>query len=78
MVEPVSEGERESFARKLKAGFVALVALSATLVALRAGGPLPALAGAAGVGVLVGVVLLRLAFPAFQRTGGRQTGRRRD
>jgi len=64
MVGPISNRERQHFARKLKIGFVLLVALSGGLISLYGdASPLVALA-ATGGGVAVGVVLVWIAFPA--------------
>lgn len=65
MVGPESERERRrpGIPRKLRLGFVALVGVSAGLITLHGGvGPL-GFASAVAVGTLVGVVLVRLAFP---------------
>jgi hypothetical protein len=63
MVEPVTDDERFSFLTKLKVGFVALVGLSAGLITLQAGADPLLFVGATGVGGLVGVLLVAVAFP---------------
>jgi len=63
MVEPISNRERAAFLRKLRFGFVTLVAVSAALVALWGGGSLVAIGGAAAGGALVGLALAWLALP---------------
>ncbi|WP_302080467.1 hypothetical protein [Salinibaculum rarum] len=63
MVGPVSDEERNSFAAKLKLGFVLLVALSAGLITLQADAGPVAFVGASVAGGLVGVVLVWIAFP---------------
>lgn len=79
MVDGVSEEERSSFARKLKAGFVLLVGLSAGLITLQADVGLPIFLGAVGAGIVLGVLLVVIAFPEradFERGDGRRRGRR--
>jgi purine-cytosine permease-like protein len=73
MVGPsLSEEERQTADRRLRAGFVALVGLSGGLVALASGAtPVQSLA-AVGVGLLVGGALL-----VYLARIGRQYGRTR-
>lgn len=75
MVEPVPQADREAFARKVKAAFVLLVALSCGLVALHSGGSLEAVAAITAFGFVVGLVLL-VALPSLDSTGGSRRGRR--
>jgi lysozyme family protein len=77
MVDPVSDEERDSTLLKIKAGFVMLVGTSAGLMTLQADvGPVW-FAGATVAGLLVGAVLVRLAFPARSDLGRRPPRRRR-
>lgn len=80
MVDPISDDERNSFARKFKIGFVILVGLSGGLITLQADvGPV-GFAVATGAGLVVGLVLVWIAFPERQdlRRGGRRDSRRRN
>jgi hypothetical protein len=80
MVDPVDNAERVSFLRKVKAGFVGLVALSAGLIALQTGAGPALLAAALGVGTLAGAFLAWLALPNgddLNTRSGRGPGRRR-
>lgn len=63
MVGPVSDEERNSFTVRLKIGVVLVVGLSCGLMAVQGGAPLPFVAGAVAVGLVVGVVLVRIVFP---------------
>lgn len=67
MVGPVSDEERDSFAWKLKGGFVLLVALSCGLITLQADVGLAWFLGASVAGGVVGVVLVWIAFPERQQ-----------
>lgn len=69
MVGPISESERSEFARKLKAVLVAVVGLSAGLVALGNGASLVGVAVAAAAGFVVGLVLVRIVFPGSGGVG---------
>lgn len=67
MVGPVSDDERSAFAWKLKLGFVLLVALSSGLITLQADAGLVGFLAASGAGTVVGLVLVRIAFPSWER-----------
>lgn len=67
MVDPISDEERTDFARKLKMGFILLVAFSAGLITLQAGAGLVGFLGASVAGGFVGVVLVEIAFPERQQ-----------
>jgi hypothetical protein len=54
----LSDPERDTANRRLKVGFVALVAVSGGLVAVRAGAPLAGILAAAAAAGLLGLVLL--------------------
>jgi len=75
MVGPVSEAERSAFALRLKIGIVALVGASTGLVALANDAPLAGIGVAVLVGLLVGVLLVRIVFPG---SGGTTSGRYSD
>lgn len=80
MVDPVDNTERVAFLRKVKVGFVALVALSAGLMALQTGAGPAVLLGALGGGTLAGAFLAWLALPDgedLNTRSGRGPGRRR-
>ena len=64
MVGPRTPEERAAFRRRLAVGFVLLVGASGGLIALRARAGLVPLVGATAGGILVGLVLVWLAFPA--------------
>ena len=79
MVGPMSDAERDAGNRKIKVGFLVLVAVSPPLIALQ-WNPTPLeLLVALGGGVLLGVLLVwYLGRLADQFTGGsRRPGRRR-
>jgi membrane associated rhomboid family serine protease len=79
MVDGITDEERERFAVRLKAVFVALVAASAALITLQAGAGLVALTAATVGGVVVGVVLVWLVFPDrkdLERGDGSRSRRR--
>lgn len=82
MVGPVSDEERSSFARKVKIGFVLLVGLSGGLITLQANAGVAVFAGATGAGMILGVVLVWIAFPDREDLGrgdpsrSRRRGRR--
>lgn len=61
---------------RLRIGFVVLVAVSAGLVAGYAGGSLTEGLIAVGAGVLVGLLLVWLAFPSPEEGANRARGRR--
>jgi hypothetical protein len=63
MVEPVSDEERSSFVRKLKIGFVFLVGLSGGLITLQTDAGAIGFLTATAMGLVVGVVLVWIAFP---------------
>jgi hypothetical protein len=67
MVGPISDEERSAFAWKLKLGFVVLVALSAGLITLQADAGLAGFLAASGAGAVLGVLLVRIAFPSWER-----------
>ncbi|MEF8851805.1 MAG: hypothetical protein V5A28_05220 [Haloarculaceae archaeon] len=76
MVGPVSQGERDSFNRKLRVGVAALVAVSTGMVALGAGASLPqagaALLGGVAVGALIAWYIVPSGTaPATRRAVGR-------
>ncbi|MFB6118668.1 hypothetical protein [Halosegnis sp.] len=75
MVGPISTEERERFALKMKLGLTALVAVSAALIAVQAGGGLPIIAMAAVAGAVVGWALIWFVFPG---TGGRSPDGKRE
>jgi len=79
MVEPVSDQERNNFARRLKIGFVLLVGLSGGLITLQTGTGAAGFLVATCIGVAVGVVLVRIAFPEPRELerGDRDRSRRR-
>lgn len=59
MVGPsATEEERDESRRRLKAGFVLLVGVSGTLIAIQGGASLPVLAAATLIGLVAGGVLL--------------------
>jgi hypothetical protein len=64
MVDPVSDQDRKVFMWKLKAGFVAMIGLSAGLITLRSDAGMTGFLIAAGMGLLVGGVALWIAFPS--------------
>jgi len=76
MVDPVSATDRRAFARKLKLGFVLLVALSCGLVALHSGGSPRDIAAVMAVGLVVGVALL-VALPSRDTNDDRRSRRGR-
>lgn len=79
MVEPVSDQERSDFTKKVKAGFVLLVGLSGGLITLQTGAGPTAFLVAACLGIVAGVVLLRIAFPEqrdLERGDGNRSRRR--
>lgn len=63
MVGGISEEERSSFARKVKAGFVLLVGLSAGLITLHADVGVEVFLAATAGGLAVGAVLAWWMFP---------------
>lgn len=63
MVGPISSEERLAASRRLKIGFILLVGLSAGLITLQGEPSILGFALAVGVGLLVGVLLVVLAFP---------------
>lgn len=67
MVGPISDDERNSFAWKLKLGFVVLVAASAGLITLQAKAGIVAFLAASVAGAVVGVLLVWIAFPTRER-----------
>jgi hypothetical protein len=67
MVGPISDDERSAFAWKLKLGFVLLVAFSSGLITLQADAGLVGFLAASGAGTVVGLVLVRIAFPSWER-----------
>jgi ammonia channel protein AmtB len=79
MVDGITDEERERFAVKLKAGFVLLVGLSAGLITLQVEAGPTAVLGAVAGGVVVGVVLVWLVFPAREdlKRGDSSQSRRR-
>jgi hypothetical protein len=79
MVDPIDNARRAAFYRKVRAGFVALVALSGALVAIQAGGGPLGVVAALLAGSLVGAVLAWLALPDpedLDTREGRRSGRR--
>jgi membrane associated rhomboid family serine protease len=78
MVGPVSDEERDSFARRAKLAFVLLVGLSGGLITLQADVGLVGFTAATGAGLLVGAVLVWIAFPKRQdlRRGDNSDSRR--
>ena len=79
MVGPMSDAERDAGNRKVKIGFLLLVAVSPPLIALQWGATPLELLVALGVGVVLGALLVwYLGRLADQFTGGsRRPGRRR-
>ena len=79
MVEPVSDEDRDDFARKVKVGFVLLVGLSGGLITLQTGAGATGFLAATAVGLVVGVILVYIAFPdrADLRRGDGSDSRRR-
>jgi len=76
MVGPRTREERALTRQRLAVGFVLLVGASGGLIALRAGaGPIPLLAATAS-GLLVGLVLVWLAFPSGADLESGRRGRR--
>lgn len=78
MVGPVTTEERDSFARRLKAGLVAVVAASGGLTAIHGGASLPVVVAAVLGGAVAGVLLVLVVFPGAGEPpsrGGRR-GRR--
>ncbi|WP_435077300.1 hypothetical protein [Halococcus sp. AFM35] len=67
MVGPTTREERRSASRRLKLGFVALVGISGGLITLQGDVPLLLTLLAVLVGLLVGVVIVALAFPSGLR-----------
>lgn len=64
MVDPISDEERRSFIRKLKAGFVVFVGLSAGLISLQTDAGLVGFAAASATGMVLGIVLLWAVLPS--------------
>ena len=79
MVGPMSDAERDAGNRKVKIGFLLLVAVSPPLIALQWGATPLELLAALGVGTVLGVLLVwYLGRLAAEFTGGsRRPGRRR-
>ena len=78
MVGPMSDAEREAGNRKIKAGFLLLVAVSPPLIALQWGATPMQLAVALAVGVVLGLALVwYLSRLAKEFTGGKRRPRRR-
>jgi len=63
MVDPLPEEELESGARRLKGAFVALVGVSAALIAVQGGAGLLGVGLVALAGAAVGLVLVAVVFP---------------
>ena len=63
MVDPLPEEELESGARRLKGAFVALVGVSAALIAVQGGAGLLGVGLVALTGAAVGLVLVAVVFP---------------
>ncbi|EMA45763.1 hypothetical protein [Halococcus saccharolyticus] len=63
MVGPVSREERLTASRRIKIGFIVLVGLSAGLITLQGDSSLLTFALAVCVGLVVGAVVVWLAFP---------------
>jgi lysozyme family protein len=77
MVGPIDDAERLSFMKRLKVGFVLLVGVSAGLITLQTDAGPTAFAGALAVGSLLGIVLVRFAFPAGGSGDGADSWERR-
>jgi hypothetical protein len=80
MVGPsLTDEERDVASRRLKVGFVSLVAASGALTALQAGGSLPVVAAGFVGGAVLGVVLLWFVlrwWAEFLPSSDRARGRR--
>jgi membrane associated rhomboid family serine protease len=63
MVGPLTDEERSSFTRRLKAGLVVLVGLSAGLITVQGDAEPVVVAGAFVGGVVVGSLLIWYVFP---------------
>jgi hypothetical protein len=63
MVDPLPREDRETGARRLRIGFVALVGGSAGLIAVQGGAGPVGIAVVALAGALIGLVLVALLFP---------------
>jgi hypothetical protein len=63
MVSPITQEERDRSTRRLKAGSILLVALSAGLITLRTDAGLVGFGVAAAFGLVVGVVLVWFVAP---------------
>lgn len=63
MVGPISREERLTASRRLKIGFVLLVAISAGLITLQGNPSILVFLFAVCLGLLAGVVVVALAFP---------------
>jgi membrane protein YqaA with SNARE-associated domain len=79
VVGPMSDAERDAGNRKIKAGFLLLVAVSPPLIALQWGATPVELLAALGAGIVLGALLVwYLGRLADEFTGGSQRpGRRR-
>jgi hypothetical protein len=77
MVGPIGTEERVSTMRKLKAGFVVIVGLSCGLITLQADVGAEVFLAATAAGLVVGVLLVWVAFPDAGDLDRRSRGPRR-
>lgn len=77
MVGPRSRAERATTRRRLAIGFVLLVGASGGLIALRADAEPVAVVAATATGLVVGRILVWLAFPAEEDLERHRRGPRR-
>jgi len=66
VVDPISNDDRRRTLRRVRLGTVALVGVSAALMAAHAGAGVEVLAAAFGGGLLVGAALVWYLFPAVE------------
>ncbi len=76
MVGPVSQEERSATFRRLKVGFVVLVGSSTGLISLQGDVAVPVVVAAIGAGLVVGALIVWLAFPAAEDFDHRSSRRR--
>jgi len=77
MVDPTPDGDRAAFLRRLRYGFVGLVAVSCALITSQGTASLPVIAGVTLLGAGVGAVLAWVVFPEDEELPATRERRRR-